>query len=46
MIRRQVLKHFLRAREGQRGSSKGDVKIGAMEKDRRVRVIEKKKIRR
>ena len=40
MIRTQVLKYLPGAREGKRGGSKGDVRGGAIEKSRYVKVIE------
>ena len=51
MIRTQLPKHLPRARENERGGSKGDVKggataKGAMEKCRYPRIIEGKEIRR
>ena len=46
MMRIQVLKHLPRAREGERGWSKGDVRVGAMEKSRYIRVIEGEEVRR
>ena len=50
MIKTQVLKHLPGAREDETGGSKGDVRrataIGVMEKNRYVRVIEERKVRR
>ena len=40
MVRTQVLKHLPGARKDKRRGSKGDVRVGAMEKDGYVRVIE------
>ena len=50
MIRIQVLKHLPKARESERGGSKGDVRGGGtsratMEKSRYVRVIEGEEVR-
>ena len=45
MVRTQVLKHFPGAREGEREGGKGDVKGGAMEKRRYVRVIAREEVR-
>ena len=51
MITIKVIKYLEGAREGKRGRSKGDVKReaaakGGMEKNRNLRVIERKKVRR
>ena len=40
MITTQVLKHLPGAKWGERGKSKGDVRVGAMKKSRYVKVIE------
>ena len=50
MIRAQILKHLLGAREGERGGSKGYVRGEAtarvMEKNRYVKITEREEVRR